>query len=99
MSRLLRKKRDKFTIRRGFTQYFHRKSHPAETIAPQGTTPQKQTAGGPFNLQHSLQQWVLEVLFCIHLRNKKSSATHQVRGGGASKASDGGEKNQTRQFR
>ena len=53
----------------------------------------KQTAGGPFNLQHPLQQWVLEVLFYIHLRNRKSSATHTVRGGGASKASDGGEKN------
>ena len=59
---------------------------------PQGVTPQKQTAGGPYNLQHP-QQWVLEVLFYIHLRNRKSSATHQARGGGASKASDGGEKN------
>ena len=60
--------------------------------APQGATPQKQTAGGPYNLQHP-QQWVLEVLFYIHLWNRKSSATHTVRGGGASKASDGGEKN------
>ena len=44
------------------------------------------------DLQHP-QQWVLEILFYIHLRNRKSSATHTVRGGGASKASDGGEKN------
>ena len=51
----------------------------------------KQTADGSYNLQHP-QQWVLEVLFYIHLWNRKSSATHTVRGGGASKASDGGEK-------
>ena len=51
----------------------------------------KQTAGRPLTSNtHNNGCW--RFLFYIHLRNRKSSATHQVRGGGASKASDGGEK-------